>query len=72
MPDNKEQHIIFNGEVLLASEPIFLYNNRGFCYGDGIFETMHCYGTDIQFIEDHFKRLYAGFELLKLKIQKLI
>jgi branched-subunit amino acid aminotransferase/4-amino-4-deoxychorismate lyase len=62
----KEQHIIFNGEVVLASTPLFLFNNRGFNYGDGIFETMHGYGTDIQFINDHFERLNEGLNALKI------
>jgi branched-subunit amino acid aminotransferase/4-amino-4-deoxychorismate lyase len=66
----KEQHIIFNGEIILASTPVFLHNNRGFCYGDGLFETMHGYGTDIQFYDDHCARLYEGLKVLKIDISE--
>lgn len=65
---NPESHIILNGEIISASQPIAFHNNRAFCYGDGLFETMHASGTDIQFAEAHFSRLYKGMAALKMKI----
>lgn len=63
-----ERHIIYNGEILPFSNPVIFHNNRSFCYGDGLFETMHAFGTEIQFADDHFKRLYNGMEALKITI----
>lgn len=61
-------HIILNGEIHLNSEPLFLHNNRSFCYGDGLFESMHACSTEVQFFDDHFCRLYKGMNTLKMNI----
>lgn len=49
-----------------ASLPIFYVNNRGFRYGDGVFETMRLYKGRVLFADLHFSRLLAGMEILKL------
>ena len=71
MPDNPK-HIIFNGEIVFSDVPHLFHNNRGFCYGDGIFETMHAFGTEIQFVDAHFERLYKGLKTLKIEVSETI
>ena len=59
-------HIIHNGVLLPASEPVLLADNRAFCYGDALFETMHAKGADIQYVNEHFARLHQGMAALKI------
>ncbi|NHE56133.1 aminotransferase class IV [Cyclobacterium plantarum] len=41
--------------------------NRAFLFGDGIFETMVYSEGEIRFWKDHFERLSAGIECLKIQ-----
>lgn len=66
--NNIERHIILNGEIISGSQPVIFHNNRAFCYGDGLFETMHAFGTEILFAESHFSRLNKGMTALKMEI----
>jgi branched-subunit amino acid aminotransferase/4-amino-4-deoxychorismate lyase len=52
-----KQFINFNGEIVPADEPVFGINNRGFRYGDGLFETMRRMGGELKFAELHSERL---------------
>ena len=60
--------ILYNGEYFPREEFGVSITNRSFCYGDGLFETMHANGTEIQFFEDHLIRLKYGMNVLKMKI----
>lgn len=64
--------ILYNGEYHLKDEFGLSYKNRAFCYGDGLFETMHANGTDIQFFEDHMIRLMYSMKILKMNIPNVI
>lgn len=59
-------YICHNGKFLLSSENCLPHNNRAFCYGDALFETIHCLGTEAQFIDRHWARLLNGMKLLKM------
>ena len=60
-------YINFNGFIYGDDEPIFTAKNRGFRYGDALFETIRVVNGKPCFIEDHFKRLKKGMEVLKMK-----
>ena len=60
--------ILHNGKYYSLSEFGLNYQNRAFCYGDALFETMHANGTEIQFFEDHMLRLKYGMKVLKMEI----
>src|SRR5690606_13470333 len=45
---------------------IFSIENRGFRYGDGLFETMLYKDGDIRFLNFHVERLQQGMELIHL------
>lgn len=64
---NKELYINYNGKIYSASEHIFSINNRAFKYGDALFETIRVVNGKLCFVEDHFKRLKMGVDLLKMK-----
>ncbi len=70
MPVNS--FILYNGEYHFCDDFGLSYKNRPFCYGDGLFETMHANGTEIQFFDDHLTRLQYGMDILKMKIPSKI
>jgi aminodeoxychorismate lyase len=62
-----ESYINYNGKLFASDEQIFSINNRAFKYGDALFETIRVVNGKLCFVEDHFKRLKQGVELLKMK-----
>ena len=59
-------YICLNGNFQPVDQPVISHHNRAFCYGDALFETIHCLGTQPQFIENHWSRLSQGMKLLKM------
>ncbi|MCK5028706.1 MAG: aminotransferase class IV, partial [Bacteroidales bacterium] len=64
--------ILHNGEYHFKDEFGLSFNNRAFCYGDALFETMHANGAEIQFFKDHMIRLKYGMNILKMEIPSVI
>ena len=64
--------ICINSKIIPGDEPALLAANRGFRYGDGLFETMKVLKEDIVLAAYHFERLFAGLSLLKFEIPRLI
>src|SRR5215213_9214596 len=57
--------ICFNGEML-QKQILFTPQNRGFRYGDGIFETIKVFRSEMLLEEFHFDRLFSSLTLLKI------
>lgn len=64
---NQQLYINYNGKLYKSDDHIFSINNRAFKYGDALFETIRVINGKLCFVEDHFKRLKKGLELLKMK-----
>jgi branched-subunit amino acid aminotransferase/4-amino-4-deoxychorismate lyase len=62
------EFVLLNEKFYLKDEPLILFNNRAFCYGDALFETIHCLGTQPQYLELHLNRLVKGMKVLKMQI----
>lgn len=62
------QLICFNGAMLKKNEPVFTASNRGFKYGDGVFETMRLQKGRLHLAAYHFDRLFASLELLQIPV----
>ncbi|WP_435416534.1 aminotransferase class IV [Polaribacter aestuariivivens] len=60
--------INFNGELLFKENIQLSINNRGFKYGDGVFETIKVLNNKVVFWEDHYFRLMASMRMLRMKI----
>ncbi len=58
--------INFNGKILDESDQ--LSNNRGFLYGDAVFETLKIVNNKILFWEDHYFRLMSSMRVIRLDI----
>jgi len=63
----QNSYIWFNGEYHRSDNPVLNIGNRAFRYGDGLFETIHCYGTDSFYLDFHYKRLTKGLQLLEIE-----
>ena len=62
------EFLLLNEKFYLFDEPVLGYKNRAFCYGDAIFDTIHCLGTQAQFSELHWARLIKGMKTLKMQL----
>ncbi len=58
--------ILINDEFVGADQPVFASSNRGFKFGDGIFESMRMCNGKLQFAELHADRLRAAMKAIKL------
>lgn len=63
-------YVVNNGKIISTADPIFLYNNRSFRFGDGIFETIKLVDNQPHLFEKHFDRLMNGVNFLKMNISK--
>ena len=61
-----QQYILHNDEFVTSNQPILNAGNRGFKYGDGLFETMRMCAGRLQFAAQHADRLHAGMKALKI------
>jgi len=64
--------IIVNGNLMPAEKPVLLASNRGYRYGDGLFETMKMVRGKINLASFHSERLFYGLTTLKFQIPKLM
>lgn len=58
--------INFNGNI--TSEANLLIGNRGFLYGDSVFETVKILDGKILFLEDHYFRLMSAMRIVRMEI----
>ncbi len=59
-----------NGEYVNGEEAMIPASDRGFLYGDGIFETMRIYDGKVFLEDQHLARLFRGASLLQIPIEK--
>jgi branched-subunit amino acid aminotransferase/4-amino-4-deoxychorismate lyase len=62
-----KQFIDFNGEIFPADQPVMGIDNRGFRYGDGLFESMRLMKGQIKFADLHTERVQKGMKALKIE-----
>lgn len=62
----------YNGEIIPANQCVLHLNNRAFCYGDGLFESMRMVKGNLQFANLHAERLQSGMRILKLENYTII
>jgi len=60
-------YISFNGKILAADQPVLQAANRGYRYGDALFETLKLNQGRILLEDLHFERLEKGLQLLKFE-----
>lgn len=60
--------ININGELHAPQAATLSFKNRGFTYGDAVFETIRVINGKIIFWEDHYFRLMASIRILRMEI----
>jgi branched-chain amino acid aminotransferase len=58
--------ILFNDEFVRSDQAVLKSTNRGFKFGDGIFESMRMCNGELKFAEQHADRIKAAMKALKL------
>jgi branched-chain amino acid aminotransferase len=59
--------INFNGKIQ-ENNLVISNNNRGYSYGDGLFETIKAVYGKLLFFEDHYFRLMASMRIMRMQI----
>ncbi|NJW52645.1 aminotransferase class IV [Salinimicrobium oceani] len=57
-----------NGELVLEEQASLSIRNRGFAYGDSVFETIRVINGRIIFWEEHYFRLMASMRIMRMEI----
>jgi aminodeoxychorismate lyase len=60
--------VFLNGQFVSESQAVVPINDRGFMYGDGLFETMRVVGGRPFRLAQHLERMVRGAEFLKIKL----
>lgn len=58
---------IFNSRIIESSDYLIKTDNRAFCYGDGLFETIVTGDGRINLIEKHLNRLQRGCQIMGME-----
>ena len=58
----------FNGNLQSVEDSRLTTENRGYKYGDALFETLKVVNSKIFFWEDHYFRLMASMRILRMDI----
>lgn len=59
---------MINFDGTLLDNQFIAIDNRGFAYGDSLFETIKCIDGNILFWEDHYFRLMASMRVMRMEI----
>ena len=64
------QFIFLNDQIIKRLEANISVDQRGFLYGDGLFETIKMKNGKLLFEDEHFARLWKGLKVLEFDIPK--
>ncbi len=62
------ESVYINGEFVPKSEAKVSVFDRGYLYGDGVFEGIRCYNGRVFRLDQHLERLYRGAKAIALDI----
>ena len=57
-----------NGNIVANTDASLSVSNRGYAYGDAVFETIRAINGKIMFWEDHYFRLMASMRIMRMEI----
>jgi branched-chain amino acid aminotransferase len=64
------EYFIYNGKSYQEGAMLLSANSRGLRFGDGLFETIKSINGQLEFIDEHFARLWKGMQVLQFNIPK--
>lgn len=65
--DQQELFVNNNGKIISNTGPSIMAGNRGYTYGDGLFESLRILNGKVLNMEQHFNRLAEGSKVLKMR-----
>ena len=68
----QKRYYYINNQFIESTKAMIPFNDSGFLYGDGLFETMRFDDRRIFSIEKHLRRLTKGLDIISLKLNKSI
>ena len=68
----QKTYYYINNQFIESTKAMISFNDSGFLYGDGLFETMRFDDRRIFSIEKHLRRLTKGLDIISLKLNKSI
>ncbi|MEA2015320.1 MAG: aminotransferase class IV [Actinomycetota bacterium] len=60
--------IFINGKMAASGRARISVNDRGFLYGDGLYETMRSYKGSVFMLDEHIDRLFHSLKVLKYNL----
>jgi aminodeoxychorismate lyase len=63
-------HVAINGRILPEEDAFLSPLDRGFLYGDGLFETLKAEGNRVYFLDRHLERMQEGARFLRIPFPK--
>ncbi len=66
------KYVMLGGELVESEKARVFADDRGFLYGDGLFETVRCYQGRVYRLDDHLERLAKSAAFLKMDVRDLI
>lgn len=61
-------YLNINSEIIDSKTASLSVQNRGFKYGDAVFDTLKSHKENIHFLEDHYFRLMSSMRMLRMEI----
>lgn len=61
-------YILWNNQIVQRDEVKIDIEDRGYQYGDGLYEVVRVYNGKLYMFEEHLNRLWAGAEKIKLQL----
>lgn len=66
--EQQELFVNNNGKIISNTGPSIMAGNRGYTYGDGLFESVRIMNGKVLNFENHLNRLLEGAKVLKMRI----
>ena len=61
-----ERYVYLNGEIIEESKALISPFDRGFLWGDGVYEVTPCFDGKLFRLDDHLKRLYRSLKYTQI------
>ena len=61
-----ERIVYLNGAFVPESEALIHFRDRGFVYGDAVFDTSRTFGGKIYRLDEHLERLFRSLRYLRI------
>jgi branched-chain amino acid aminotransferase len=62
------EYVYINGRLFIESKARISVKDRGFLYGDGLYETLRGFKGDLFMLDAHIQRLFHSLKVLKYRV----